>query len=160
MILQLTHLPSPNLTLGAFDAEMTEPPAKRSKRTDSSAMWDRNSDSRRTADNGPSHHTNGITNGHDRREERDRRHDRDDRKYRSRSRDRRRDRSRSPERPSKRRDRSWSPERDSRRYKDGRRDGAREKRYEDRSRSRDRDRHRSRRGQYTLNPPSQFVDLS
>ena len=128
---------------------MAEPPAKRAKRTDSSAMWER-SDTRRTTENGSSHTTNGTSNRGERRGDRDHRYDRDDQKYRSRSRDRRRDRTRSRDREERRRDKSYSPDRGGRRYKDKGRDGVRDRRYDERSRSRHR--RRSRRGWCTLPP--------
>lgn len=126
--------------------QMTEPPAKRAKRTDSSAMWERNT-SRRSASPYQARPTNGNTDIRDRnrRDDRERHHGRDDKRYRSRSRDRRRERSRSRDRVEKRRDRSYSRERDSRRHhRDGERNGGKDRR--DREMSRSRERHRPRRG--------------
>ena len=112
---------------------MTEPPAKRAKRTDSSAMWERNSS--RAAD---TDHRYGaakeMSNGRDRRDHRDLNHRRDDGRRSSRSRDRK----------EKRRDRSRSRDRDDGRYKNGERGGDRDRRNRERTTSRER--HRSRRG--------------
>ena len=114
----------------------TEPPAKRAKRTDSSAMWEHNSS--RTADRDYRYSAvKEMSNGRDRRDDRDRYRGRDDGRRRSRSRDR----------PEKRRDRSRSRERDSVKYRNGERGGERDRR--DMERTASRERHRSRRGQYT-----------
>lgn len=155
--------------------EMAEPLAKRAKRTDSSAMWERNS--ARSAD---AEHKSRSTNEagstrekrderekrgdrerpdeRDRRDERDRHygrdghHGRDDRRHRSRSRERaekRRERSRSRER-ARDRDRDGRSKRSRSRDKDGGRhkngDRGDDREKRDRRRSTSRDRHRSRRG--------------
>ena len=123
---------------------MTEPPAKRAKRTDSSTMWERHSP-RPTDGSLQARATNSTSSIREKREDRERHHGRDDRRHRSRSKERRRDRSRSRDRPEKpRRERSYSRERGSRRHKDSERDGIRDRR--DRDRSRSREKHRSRRG--------------
>ncbi|PYI10760.1 DUF1777-domain-containing protein [Aspergillus sclerotiicarbonarius CBS 121057] len=113
---------------------MTEPPAKRARRVDSSAMWDQ--DDRRTrspeleSDHARSPRREQFAKDDGRRDG-----PRDDRRYRSRSRDRR----------DRRRDRSWSRDRRDRdrdrrdRDRDGR--GTRE-----RERSISRERHYDRRG--------------
>lgn len=134
---------------------MVEPPAKRAKRTDSAAMWERNSKSTDTRDKPrepPRESKNIPEPNKGKREDRERHYGRDDRnrKSRSRSRERVRDRDR-----DRRRERSRSRDRDGKRYMNGdrsrsrdwdkrrRRDG--EKRERDRSVSRDR--HRARRGE-------------
>ena len=122
---------------------MEEPPAKRARRIDSSAMWDKNESSapnspRSRDDDRDLRHKGGDGSG--RQDNNDRR--RDDRRPRSGSRerhDRRRDRSRSKERSH--RDRA----RDSRTDRD--RDGASRR---ERDRSRSRDRHRGAKGVYHL----------
>ena len=148
---------------------MVEPPAKRVKRTDSSAMWERNSSRSNEVEN-KSRPTDASAR--EKRDEKDRHYTRDERHHRSRSRDRSRDR------PEKRRERSRSRdiererdrekvrdrdrnrerdrdrdaarkksrsrERDGGRHKNGDRGDDRDKR--DRKRSRSRERHRSRRG--------------
>ena len=118
--------------------DMAEPPAKRSKRTDSSAMWERNS-SRPTDIEHKHSVSKELSNGRDHRDHRDRHHGRDDVKRRSRSRDRK----------EKRRDRTRSRERDSRRYRNGEKNGEwnGERDRRDRERSTSRERHRSRRGE-------------
>ncbi|PYH94249.1 DUF1777-domain-containing protein [Aspergillus ellipticus CBS 707.79] len=108
---------------------MTEPPAKRARRVDSSTMWDQ--DDRRTRSPEPgSEYTRREQFAKD-----DRRRDvpRDDRRYRSRSRDQR----------DRRRDRSWSRERRDRDRRDRDRDGRGTR---DRERSTSRERHNDRRG--------------
>ena len=126
---------------------MAEPPAKRAKRTDSSAMWERNSPRPTDAGHLP-RSANGASGMREKRDDRERNHGRDDRRYRSRSKERRRDRTRSRDRPEKpRRERSHSRERGGRRHKNGERDGARDRR--DKERSRSREKHRSRRGSCT-----------
>ena len=120
---------------------MAEPPAKRAKRTDSSAMWERNSS--RPSD--PDHRysaSKGTTNGRERRDEKDRYQGREDVKRRSRSRDR----------GEKRRDRSRSRDRDGGRYRKGERNRERDRR--DRERSTSRERHRSRRGEQEVHSPT------
>ncbi|OQE21792.1 hypothetical protein PENSTE_c011G07002 [Penicillium steckii] len=106
---------------------MTEPPAKRARRVDSSAMWDM-SDSRDRSPDAPSDQER-------RRPPRDDRRDgpREDRRYRSRSRG-----------EDRRRDRSWSRDRRDRRDRDGH--GAR-----DRKRSTSRERGSDRRGYASKN---------
>ena len=132
---------------------MTEPPAKRAKRTDSSAMWERNSP--RPIDGSlQARATNGTSSIREKREDRDRHHGRDDRRHRSRSKERRRDRSRSKDRPEKpRKERSYSQERGARRHKDAEQDGIRDRR--DKERNRSREKHRSRRGWCSGAPPKQ-----
>lgn len=112
---------------------MAEPPAKRAKRTDSSAMWERNS-SRPTESDHRYSVAKEISNGRDRRNDRDRYHGREDGRRRSRSRDR----------EEKRRDRIRLREMDSGRYRDGDRGSERDRR--DRERTTSRERHRTRRG--------------
>lgn len=121
---------------------MTEPPAKRAKRTDSSAMWDRNErPSRPPVDRDMKDAASGRDRREDRDRDRERGHGRDDRRHRSRSRDR----------IEKRRERSRSRENDGGRYRNG--DKGRESREardgrdrRDRERSTSKERHRSRRG--------------
>lgn len=94
---------------------MVEPsPAKRAKRTDSTAMWDRSSLKPPNTD----HNVLRDTNSSERhiRSDRDRREDLS-RRSRSRSRERIRDRDRDRDR---KRERSWSRERDHRRFTSGR----------------------------------------
>ena len=131
---------------------MTEPPAKRAKRTDSAAMWESNASRRSDSP----HHQRPTNGTNDRREERDRHHGRGDGRYRSRSREKRRERSRSREGVDKRRQRSYSRERDSRRHREGERNGVRDRR--DRDRSRSRHRHRPKRGKCTAST-STWTDL-
>lgn len=147
--------------------KMAEPPAKRAKRTDSSAMWDRNSKRSTDSEHKPrsTNEAGGVREKRgdrerpdekERRDERDRHHGRDDRRHRSRSRDRtekRRERSRSRERErdrdrAGRSKRSRSRDRDGGKHKSGERGEDRDKR--DRRRSTSRERHRSRRGLYIL----------
>ena len=123
---------------------MTEPPAKRAKRTDSAAMWESNASRRSDSP----HHQRPTNGTNDRREGRDRHHGRGDGRHRSRSREKRRERSRSRERVDKRRQRSYSRERDSRRHRDGERNGVRDRK--DRDRSRSKHRHRPRRGEWAV----------
>ncbi|KAI4179718.1 MAG: hypothetical protein LQ346_007132 [Caloplaca aetnensis] len=109
---------------------MTEPPAKRAKRTDSAAMRDRNSkptDTRGKPRESSADGKRRDNRGNDRRGDRDHRYERDDRSRRSRSRsvERIRDRDRNRDR-DRRRDRSKSRDRDGKRHVNG-----------DRSRSRD-----------------------
>lgn len=112
---------------------MAEPPAKRAKRTDSSAMWDRNERPPRDAP---------ARDRKDKRDDRDRTNGHDDRHRRSRSRDKRRERSRSRERERDggrdRRDRDRRGERGGR--------DVRDRKGRDRTRSRSRSRSRERRG--------------
>lgn len=137
---------------------MAEPPAKRAKRTDSSAMWERN-DPRPIDASHQARATNGASGVREKRDDRDRHHGRDDRRHRSRSKDRRRNRSRSRDRPEKsRRERSYSRERGGRRHKDGERDGVRDRK--DRERSRSRDKHRSRRGRCTAFEAKRYPRLT
>lgn len=153
---------------------MTEPPAKRAKRTDSSAMWDRNSpgprdDSGREPRGGRHNEREGANRGGrrdvvkdtrddarsrldaPRREGRERDHGRDtERRHRSRSRDRRdrrqdRSRSRDGRGPRHKDEQRRDRSQDRDRHRDG--DG-RDRR--DRERDRSRDRHRTRRGNFTL----------
>lgn len=114
--------------------DMAEPPSKRTKRTDSAALWDK---------------TDGSGRDHDRdSREPDRKPiDRErhgDHGRRASGRDERRYRSRSREIAERRRDRSRSRERTNHRGRHGRRERDRS-----RSRSRDRDRNGVRRGRYT-----------
>lgn len=121
---------------------MTEPPTKRARRTDSSAMWDTNDKRQRLS------HTPEAESDHGRssrrgslKPENTRRSAKDDRRYRSRSRDRyarKRDRSLSRDSYERIRDRDRDVAKREP-YKDGR--GTR-----DRDRSSSRDRHYSRRG--------------
>lgn len=154
--LELENLIQPNRRQPPPLIAMAEPPAKRAKRTDSSAMWERNSP-RPTDASHLARATNGTSGVREKRDDRDRHHGRDGRRHRSRSRERRRDRSRSRERPDKpHRERSYSRERGGRRYKDGDRDGARDRR--DRERSRSRGKHRSRRGWWTESNYNRHVE--
>ena len=115
---------------------MAEPPAKRIKRTDSSAMWDRNSRSSRPADSDQKARSSKDTiSTRDKRDDRERYHGREDRRHRSRSRDRN----------DRRRDPSRSRDRDGGRHRDGERGAKQDRRERDRSISRER--HRSRRGE-------------
>lgn len=125
---------------------MAEPPAKRAKRTDSSAMWDRNERPPRPP---LDRDTKDAASGRDRRDDRDRDRDRD----RGQGRDDRRHRSRSRNRVEKRRERSRSRERDGGRSRNGDkgRDGGNRK---DRERSTSRERHRPRRGRSSEIPLS------
>ncbi|KAK2764958.1 hypothetical protein FQN54_008657 [Arachnomyces sp. PD_36] len=124
----------------------TEPPAKRTKRTDSSAMWDMNEKPPRPAGRESKEADRSQRRDLPTREEsKQTTSTRDDRRHRSRSREdtgRRRDRSRSRDRA-----RDGGRDRDSRRDRDRDRDG-RGGRGRDRSLSRER--HRSRRD----HPPS------
>ncbi|KAI9813805.1 MAG: hypothetical protein M1827_003595 [Pycnora praestabilis] len=124
---------------------MAEPPLKRARRTDSSAMWDRNDDSAKSAGQGTPRDMNSISSERDRggRDEGGRRNGaRDDRRYRSRSReriDRRRERSRSGDR-----------QKGTTRERDGH--GGRDRKGRERSLSRDR--HRPRKGDFYDGPPA------
>ncbi|BCS02290.1 SNUT3/LISCH7 family protein [Aspergillus luchuensis] len=109
---------------------MTEPPAKRARRVDSSAMWDQDDRRTRSPEVEPDY-TRSPRREHIAKDDGRRDGPRDDRRYRSRSRDRR-DRRRDRSRSRDRRDRD-------RRDRDGR--GMR-----DRERSVSRDRHYDRRG--------------
>lgn len=132
---------------------MAEPPAKRAKRTDSSAMWDRNDRPSRPL---VERDVKDAAPGRERREDRDRDRDRlrDGDRDRNRDRDRQHDRddrrhwSRSRDKAVKRRERSRSQQHDGGRHTNG--DKGREARVgrdrRDRERSMSRDRHRSRRG--------------
>ncbi|OAX80526.1 hypothetical protein ACJ72_05139 [Emergomyces africanus] len=122
---------------------MAEPPAKRARRTDSSAMWEMNDANLPQSDRGGSKEIDGGASKREPSDKDDLKRGnmlRDERRQRSRSRDKddwRRDRSRSRDR----RDRSWSGERRDRdRVRD--RDGRRE-----RGRSGSRERY-NRRGDY------------
>lgn len=122
---------------------MAEPPAKRTKRTDSSAMWDRNSTRAAEAEQ-KSKPNDDERDKRDRRDDRSRHHGKDDRRHRSRSRDidKRRERSRS-------RDREKGRNKDSTRRRSRSRDRHRtgdDRDRRERKRSSSRDRHRSRRG--------------
>jgi U4/U6.U5 tri-snRNP-associated protein 3 len=123
---------------------MEEPPAKRARRTDSSAMWERNDTS---ATSSPRPHDDDRDLRHKGSERDDKRRDGDHRR-RSTSRDRndrKRDRSRSPVRPDRDRDRDKTRDRD--RVRDTGRDRDREGRSRrDHDRSRSRDRHRGSKG--------------
>ncbi|KAL8933325.1 MAG: hypothetical protein Q9211_005840 [Gyalolechia sp. 1 TL-2023] len=134
---------------------MAEPPAKRAKRTDSAAMWERNSkltDTRDKPREPPRESKTRAEQNKGKRDDRDRNHAHEDRnrKTRSRSRERVRDRDR-----DRRRDRSRSKDRDGKRYMNGDRsrsrdrDGRRRREGDTRERDRSvsRDRHRSRRGE-------------
>ncbi|KAJ5375557.1 hypothetical protein N7517_007563 [Penicillium concentricum] len=103
---------------------MTEPPAKRARRADSSAMWDSN-------DKPPRAPEQGLDR--DRRRSPAPRDDRRDGRYRSRSR----------ERKDGRRERSWSRDRRDRDRRDGDKDG---RGAQDRKRSTSRERNQDRRG--------------
>ena len=132
---------------------MAEPPAKRAKRTDSSAMWDRNErPSRPPADREMKDSATGRDRRGDRDRDRERGYGRDDRRHRSRSRDR----------VEKRRERSRSREHDGGRYRNG--DKGRESREardgrdrRDRERSTSRERHRPRRGRSYGQSAAQYI---
>ncbi|KAH8695110.1 hypothetical protein BGW36DRAFT_299313 [Talaromyces proteolyticus] len=120
---------------------MAEPPAKRARRTDSSAMWDRN-DQRPRESRSPEGRSDYDTNSRhgSSRPEDSRKGSRDDRRYRSRSRDRtarRRDGSRSRDRY----ERTRRGDRDV-----GRRDLKDSRGFRDRERSVSADRYQGRRG--------------
>lgn len=141
---------------------MAEPPAKRTKRTDSSALWDRNS--ARGAEAEPKSRSNEDMDDRrdkrDRRDERNRQHGREDRRHRSRSRDveKRRERSRSREKDkSGNKDSTRRRSRSRDRYRNRDRSDDRDRR--DRKRSTSKERHRSRRGKFT-GEPFQFLDCS
>ena len=141
---------------------MAEPPAKRTKRTDSSAMWDRNS--ARGTEAEPKSRSNEDMDDRrdkrDRRDERNRQHGREDRRLRSRSRDveKRRERSRSREKDkSGNKDSTRRRSRSRDRYRNRDRSDDRDRR--DRKRSTSRERHRSRRGKFTSGP-FLFLDCS
>lgn len=134
---------------------MAEPPAKRAKRTDSSAMWDRNS-VRGAEVEDRSRSNEGMNDRRDRRDKRDERsrhHGRDDRRYRSRSRDveKRRERSHSREK-EKNGNRDSTRRRSRSRDRHRTRDRSDDRDRRDRKRSTSRDRHRSRRGKSIMNP--------
>ena len=126
------------------DNNMEEPPAKRARRTDSSAMWERNDTS---ATSSPRPHDDDRDSRHKGSERDDKRRDGNHRR-RSTSRDRnnrKRDRSRSPVRSDRDRDRDKNRDRD--RVRDIGRDRDREGRSRrDPDRSRSRDRHRGSKG--------------
>ena len=131
------------------DSDMAEPPAKRAKRTDSSAMWERSSSRPADVEHHKGRSTNESGTTREKRDNRDRYHGRDERRHRSRSRDRaekwrERSRSRDRERRDGGKKRSGSWDRDGGRHRNGDRGDEREKR--DRKRSTSRERHRSRRG--------------
>ncbi|PGH17264.1 hypothetical protein AJ80_04906 [Polytolypa hystricis UAMH7299] len=109
---------------------MAEPPAKRARRTDSSAMWDMNERSSRPGSRGGEHVDGPLKRDIPGKEDFKRSNPpREDRRPRSRSRDR----------DDRRRDRSRSRDRKSRRSsRDGRRGGGRGERERERSMSRDR----------------------
>ena len=131
--------------------DMAEPPAKRAKRTDSAAMWERTSKSTDSRDK--PRDTPAETKSKEGRDWKDdkRKHGREERARRSRSRSRERRRDRDGER---RKDRSRSEERTGGRPVNGNhsppreRDGKRRRDGErrDRDRSVSRERHRSKRG--------------
>lgn len=145
---------------------MGEPPAKRVKRTDSSAMWEHNTSRSNDIENKPRPTSDTIAR--ERPDNKNRRHAREERHHKSRSRDRtekRRERSRSRERErdrDRKRDRdrerdggrkkSRSREREGGKHRNGDRGDDRVKK--DRKRSRSRERQRSRRGNGILR--SQF----
>jgi U4/U6.U5 tri-snRNP-associated protein 3 len=136
-----------------IDDNMEEPPAKRARRTDSSAMWERNDTS---ATSSPRPHDDDRDLRHKGSERDDKRRDGDHRR-RSTSRDRndrKRDRSRSPVRSDRDRDRDKNRDRD--RVRDTGRDRDREGRSRrDHDRSRSRDRHRGSKGVH--NPLSRLL---
>ncbi|RAO65016.1 uncharacterized protein BHQ10_001028 [Talaromyces amestolkiae] len=115
---------------------MAEPPTKRARRTDSSAMWDTNDKRPRLshtpeADAEQTHHSRHGSS----RPEDPRTSTKDDRRYRSRSRDR----------YPRKRDRSWSRDSYERtRERDRNRDGGKRDSYKDGRGVRDRDRSTSR----------------
>ncbi|PYH38373.1 SNUT3/LISCH7 family protein [Aspergillus neoniger CBS 115656] len=111
---------------------MTEPPAKRARRVDSSAMWDQDDRRTRSPEVEPDY-TRSPRREHIAKDDGRRDGPRDDRRYRSRSRDRR----------DRRRERSRSRDRRDRDRRDRDRDG---RGMRDRERSVSRDRHYDRRG--------------
>ncbi|MCJ1299636.1 hypothetical protein MMC08_002428, partial [Hypocenomyce scalaris] len=137
-ILDASQLSEPSQT-ARQPGDMAEPPAKRAKRTDSSAMWDRNErPSKPPTDREMKDAVGGRDRREDRDRDRDRAHVRDDRRYRSRSRDR----------AEKRRERSRSREHEGgRRYRNGDKghDGTDRRDRRDHERTTSRDRHRPRR---------------
>lgn len=150
------HLPNPpNHHSKKEFRQMAEPPAKRARRTDSAAMWDRTSKSSDTRDkpqDPPRGEKRRGDRSRERRDHRDRRSGRDEPSRPSRSysrdripdrdRERRRERSRSRDQGASRHvngDRSRSKDRDGKRRRD------RERR--DRERSVSRERQRSKRGE-------------
>jgi U4/U6.U5 tri-snRNP-associated protein 3 len=133
---------------------MAEPPTKRARRTDSSAMWDTN-DKRSRLSHTPETEADQARPSRygSSRPENSRTSTKDDRRYRSRSRDR----------YARKRDRSWSRdsyERTRERDRDRDRDGGKRDSYKDgggvrdRDRSTSRDRYNSRRGMYHANQQS------
>ena len=129
---------------------MAEQPAKRARRTDSAAMWEKNESTVASIPKRPSEDSRNSNHKDPERESLldKRRNDerKDDRRRRSRSRERdqsRRERSRSKERPSKGRDR----DRDRDRVRDDRRD---------RDRVRDRGHGGSRREQERSRSPDRY----
>lgn len=143
---------------------MAEPPAKRTKRTDSSALWDRNSARGAEPEPEPKSRSNEDMDDRrdkrDRRDERNRQHGREDRRHRSRSRDveKRRERSRSREKDkSGNKDSTRRRSRSRDRYRNRDRSDDRDRR--DRKRSTSKERHRSRRGKFK-GEPFLFLDCS
>jgi U4/U6.U5 tri-snRNP-associated protein 3 len=145
---------------------MAEPPAKRARRTDSAAMWEKNES---TVASTPKRPSEDSRNSHYKDPEREslndskdkRRNDerKDDRRRRSRSRDRyqsRKGKSRSRERQPKGRDRDRDRDRD--RMRDDRRDRDRVRDRDhggnrrDSERSRSPDRYRSSKGRFAVSP--------
>lgn len=125
---------------------MAEPPTKRARRTDSSAMWDTNDKRSRLSHTPEADQARHSRHGSSRPED-SRTSTKDDRRYRSRSRDR----------YARERDRSWSRdsyERTRERDRDRDRDGGKRDSYKDgrgvrdRDRSTSRDRYSNRRGMY------------
>lgn len=126
---------------------MTEPPAKRARRVDSSAMWDQDDRRTRSPEVEPDY-TRSPRREHIAKDDGRRDGPRDDWRYRSRSRDRR----------DRRRERSRSRDRRDRDRRDRDRDG---RRMRDRERSVSRDRHYDRRGMPRLKPnPSELQMLT
>ncbi|KAL8856767.1 MAG: hypothetical protein Q9178_006604 [Gyalolechia marmorata] len=153
------HCPVHPIRSQKHSLDMAEPPAKRAKRTDSAAMWERTSkptDSRDKPRDTPAE--TKSKEGRDRKDDK-RKHGREERARRSRSRSRERRRDRDGER---RKDRSRSEEKiggrpvngnhSPPRAREGRRKRDDERR--DRDRSASRERHRSRRG----DPPPRRPD--
>ncbi|KAJ5622959.1 hypothetical protein N7490_011564 [Penicillium lividum] len=117
---------------------MTEPPAKRSRRVDSTTMWEMNDSQTRPTDSGAEvdHRRSPQPRG-----------SREDRRYRSRSRDRK----------NTRRERSWSRDRRDHDRRDNRdRDGRGPR---DQKRSNSRDRGQDRRGRFSSEIQSQLAIL-
>ena len=160
-------LPAPNSVPPVQKSSMTEPPAKRAKRTDSSAMWDRNSPRPREEEERGSREDGRVQRERDNRrnrrdvekDTRDNAKDRRDaprREGRERDHDKdteRRQRSRSRERKERKRERSRSRDREARYKNERRRERSRDvhrrrdddgQSRRDHGRARSRDKHRSR----------------